>query len=80
MNEEGDTFVVIVISQVTITNDEDLLSWKWLNVCLPIESSEWISQLVHVTLFLLINFLTHKLSHCFLLTIMSSLIIFMTFQ
>jgi len=27
-------------SQVTVTYDEALLSWKWLNICLLIESSD----------------------------------------
>ena len=29
-------------SQVTITHDGALLSWRWLNTCLPTGSSEWI--------------------------------------
>jgi len=27
-------------SQVTITRDGALLSWRWLNICLPVGSSE----------------------------------------
>ena len=29
-------------SQVTVTHDGALLSWRWLNTCLPMRRSEWI--------------------------------------
>jgi len=31
-----------LFSQVTITHDGALLSWRWLNTCLPMGSKEWI--------------------------------------
>ena len=37
-------------SQVTVTHDGALLSWRWLNACLPMGSGEWIPRfalLVH---------------------------------
>ena len=81
MNEDGETFRVVLTFPSNCNKWWSPSSWKWLNICLPIGTSEWISKLVHVTLFLFINcFLTHKFSHFFLQIIISSLIIFMTFQ
>ena len=35
-----DIQMLVCTSQVTITHGKALLYWKWLNICLPIGSSE----------------------------------------
>jgi len=40
-NEEaGKLRVVVFVLPSSVTHDEVLLSWKWLNICLPVGRSE----------------------------------------
>lgn len=48
----------ILSSHVTLTDNGVLLSWEWMNTCLPMGCSEWIpcfSLLVHMAFALLIK-------------------------
>ena len=50
--EDGSSVSWCLSSHITITYDEAMLSWRWLNTCLTMGRSEWIpyfAVLVHTT-------------------------------
>jgi len=53
---EGHLKLWCLSSQLTFMHDEVLLSWKWLNSCLPVQSSELIT-LLYLCLQLLLSLL-----------------------